>query len=104
MTHAKERLLKNAPITEAVIDLQVKTHSDFSEYVVSLQRVFRASFGSDEEQSTEKTGRRRLIFPATPTSEAVQVSDGGFAFSKLQPYTSWENVRESARRYWENVQ
>jgi uncharacterized protein (TIGR04255 family) len=27
--------------------------------------------------------------------------ENGFAFSKLQPYTSWEDVRDSARRYWE---
>ena len=101
MPHAKERLLKNAPITEAVIDLHVQARVEFGAYVESLRAAFRESFDSAEEQPAEKLGRRGLIFPARPTSEAVQVSENGFAFSKLQPYTSWEDVRDSARRYWE---
>jgi len=32
--------------------------------------------------------------------EAIQVSENGFAFSKLRPYTTWEDVRDSARRFW----
>lgn len=101
MPHAKERLLKHAPITEAVIDLHVQARVEFGAYVEPLRAAFRASFDSDEEQPAEKNGRRGLIFPASPINEAVQVSENGFAFSKLQPYTSWEDVRESARRYWE---
>jgi uncharacterized protein (TIGR04255 family) len=101
MPHATERLLKHAPITEAVIDVQARPRRAFEMYVESLRSGFGPFFDSDEEQPEEKKGRRGLIFPANPTSEAVQVSEHGFAFSKLQPYTSWEEVRESARRYWE---
>jgi len=100
MPHAKERLLKHAPITEAVIDLHVQARVEFGAYVEPLRAAFGESFDSVEEQPAER-GRRGLIFPASPTTEAVQVSENGFAFSKLHPYTSWEDVRDSARRYWE---
>lgn len=100
MAHAKERNLKQAPISEAVIDLQVKTRSDFASYVPALRTAFKGSFDTVGEQVAEQIGRRGLIFPETPNDEAVQVSEMGFSFSKLRPYTSWEHVRDSARRFW----
>lgn len=99
MSHAKERNLKQAPITEAVIELQVKTGTDFASYASALRTAFLGSF--DTVETSEKGGRRGLIFPAEPKSEAVQVSETEFAFSKLQPYTSWNDVLDSAQRFWE---
>jgi uncharacterized protein (TIGR04255 family) len=99
MAHAKERPLKQAPITEAVIELQVKTEYDFGSYDGALRAAFLDFF--DTAGASERAGRRGLIFPAEPKVEAVQVSEIGFAFSKLQPYTSWDDVLDSARRFWE---
>lgn len=99
MSRAKERPLKQAPITEAVIELQVKSQHDFGSYDSALRAAFLGSF--DTVEASDKGGRRGLIFPAEPKVEAVQVSEIGFAFSKLQPYTSWDDVLDSARRFWE---
>ncbi len=100
MPHANERNLKHAPITEAVIDLRVKARGDFVSYIPALRTAFLESFGTVEEQAGDQIGPHGLIFPKTPQSEAVQTSESGFAFSKLRPYTSWEDVLDSARRYW----
>jgi len=98
MSHAKERNLKQAPITEAVIELQVKTEYDFGSYDGALRAAFLSSF--DTVGASEREGHPALIFPAEPKVEAVQVSEIGFAFSKLQPYSSWDDVLNSARRFW----
>lgn len=118
MAHAEQRLLKNAPITEAVIDIRVSLIEAFTaERLQHLRSELEPLFPEVEEQrqveammqiiegrwstATSDQGIRRLVFKSLERSEVVLASDAGFTFSKLRPYTSWEAVFASARRFWE---
>jgi uncharacterized protein (TIGR04255 family) len=109
--------LKTAPITEAVIDLRVATSVPFTPEVLQRWRdAFAPSFPKIEEQrkleglvelvdgglrqSMSDHGVRRLVMRSEDRGEAVIVSDNGFAFSKLRPYTDWPHVFASARDLW----
>lgn len=116
MSHAQERHLTQAPITEAVVDLRVIARGDFASHIANLRAEFASSFDKVEEPTTiqsmflvdptgaarsaESPGPKALIFRSSSRYEALQASDEGFAFSKLRPYTTWEDVRDSARRFW----
>jgi uncharacterized protein (TIGR04255 family) len=110
--------LKKAPITEAVIDLRVGTSSAFTADLLQRCRdEFTPTFPRIEEQrrveglvefvdgggvrqSMSDHGVRRLVMRSEDRGEAVIVSDAGFAFSKLRPYTDWPRVFSSARELW----
>lgn len=108
MPHARERHLNQAPITEAIVDFRVKMRGDFRTHVSVLRQTFEPLFDYVEEYSADETviapassEVRALVFHDNSRNEALQVSESGFAFSKLRPYTSWEEVRDSARKWWE---
>jgi uncharacterized protein (TIGR04255 family) len=109
--------LKNAPITEAVIDLRVGISVPFTPALLQRYRdAFAPSFPEIDEQrkleglvelvdgglrqSMSDHGVRRLVMRSENRGEAVIVSDTGFAFSKLRPYTDWASVFASARELW----
>lgn len=109
--------LRNAPITEAVIDFRVSTSKPFTaELLATMRDRLAAAFPVVEEQrSVEQVvevvngrvrqpvadqGVRRIVLRSEERQEAVLVSDSGFGFSKLRPYTNWEDVFSSAQRWW----
>ncbi len=118
MGHATPRLLKNAPITEAVIDIRGVLGVPFTPVVLEKVRTeLSPLFPQVEEQrrveaimqviegrfSTSATddGVRRLILRSRDRAEAIVVGAEGFSFSKLRPYTSWDAVFGAAQRFWE---
>jgi uncharacterized protein (TIGR04255 family) len=119
MEHAPGRLLKNAPITEALIDIRASPAGILApEALGRLREVFGEAFPQVEDQrqgeffiqlvegrATQPTvsdlGITGLLFRSEERNEAVQVQqDGAFVFSKLRPYSSWEDVSGAARRFW----
>jgi uncharacterized protein (TIGR04255 family) len=115
-----KRLLKNAPIVEALIDVRVTPADSFTQtHLEGVKTQLGSFFSSVEEQkqgelffqivegrvaeppTVADRGVTGLLFRASDRQEAVQVQEGGFVFSKLRPYSSWEDVSTSARRYWE---
>lgn len=116
---AKPRHLTRAPLTEAIIDVRVKAHEQFSpEAFRSLGEKLASSFPQIEEQNLFQ-GRVQLG-PGTAVSQHTTVgelngfffksSDGldiaqfrrdGFTFNRLNPYTSWEEVFPQAWKLWE---
>lgn len=110
--------LKSAPITEAVIDMRVSRAAPFRAELLKLFRnEFVAYFPEVEEQrqveavvelatggvlrqSMSDNGVRRLVMRSQERAEALIVTDGGFAFSKLRPYSTWPQVFDAARRWW----
>jgi uncharacterized protein (TIGR04255 family) len=45
-------------------------------------------------------GVQGYLFISQPRTEVVQLRLDGFTFSRLRPYTNWEEVLRAARRLW----
>jgi len=114
---ANRRHLSKAPITEAVIDLRVK-FSEPPEMAVlsSLEQEFSDEFPVRKKQfqlqaeikldAGQFSGRgdrreRGLLLKSADESEVVQFRVDGFTYSRLRPYTSWEEIFPKAWRLWE---
>jgi uncharacterized protein (TIGR04255 family) len=112
------RHLDNAPIKEALIDLQVvlpdKTDT---EELISLYEQFkddypdkkalnRREFGFhfDEGQQAKTTIDQSVIgyrFASADEKQVLQYRKNGFTFSRLDPYQDWEQMRDEALKLWE---
>lgn len=105
----------HAPITEAVIDIQVTAtvHVDRlaeaikgeSNYPTS-EKVYAVSgammFGPEANTST--SARAETVGYVCRSSDGLQIYQArtnGFTFSRLAEYTSWSEVSAEARRLWE---
>src|SRR6266446_4750720 len=111
--------LSKAPIVEAVVDFRVKLPSDFKlEVFLALRQQLEKQYPRfDEQQTIEQTLRQE---PGKPTEfstrvlgihshrlhsedgkNIVQLRKDGFAFSRLSPYTTWEELFSEAWRLWQ---
>ncbi len=115
---AIHRYLKNAPLTEALIDIRVSLPSVFDpkdflslskdisdKYTKSEPRqLFTAAFGVEAgkpfTQATESKGIHGYICKSEDGKEVVQFRVDGFTFSRLNPYSEWETVLSEAKRLW----
>jgi uncharacterized protein (TIGR04255 family) len=116
---AKIRHLKNAPIKEAVIDFRAKVSPEFDvKKFLVLKDELREKFpkfeerllfkggikfkhGKPEQPITEYQGIHGYFFKTQDEKKVVQFRIDGFTFSKLKPYTNWEEVFREARELWE---
>jgi len=115
---ATPRHLRNAPITEAIIDLRVKARTgfrpeDFSDLKVKLVKQFPKVEERRGQQATFKVieGKGQLpvvkdlgfqgYFFKTPDEKTIaQFRVDGFTFNRLSPYTSWEEIFPQAMELW----
>lgn len=115
---AQQRHLSNAPITEAVVDFRVKLPQEFQvETLSSLKgrlagsfpemkkiQVFEAKFGLQEGKPVDSTTKERELYGFRFESEdklnIAQFKSDGFTFSRLKPYTSWDEVFPEAYKLW----
>ena len=100
--------LPAAPITEAVLEIQVNPpagevtdllsalQSEFSEFSVSPRHRSWAIHVDDENAKKMKTGVILL-----KENKILQARVDGFAFSQLVPYLSWDIFQSEARALWE---
>jgi uncharacterized protein (TIGR04255 family) len=108
--------LNNAPIVEAVIDFRVfrepvvspdtfagLTPSIGQKYsAVQAIRSFEARFGIESGKITDPAHRTADFgWRYQAGTEVAQFRVDGFTFSKLEPYTTWEEVSDEAFRLWE---
>ena len=113
--------LPNAPITEALLDIQVKLpagtdlaklatfHEGLKQRYPSKQE--RVSWRGSIEikakpvahfpQSAEG-GPDGYLFTAVDGRQVVQTRLDGFTFSRLKPYEKWETLRDEARELWQH--
>jgi len=105
---------KNAPITEALIDIRVLLPAEFGfeelqgirQFVVDKyprEETFTMatiSFGPEVQASTEQK-KLGLKFWGAGDKQVFQARVDGFTFSRLQPYETWEQLRDEARRLWD---
>lgn len=106
----------HAPITEALIDIQIEPSSDFGfgqlEPIAKkvsenyprqqvLQRgeaQFSFAEGLKTETSQQQWGWRCF---SSDGKQVLQVRTDGFTFSRLEPYQTWELLRDEAKRLWQ---
>jgi uncharacterized protein (TIGR04255 family) len=108
----------HAPITEALIDIQFKGPAVSPDELAALQEQEAASFpekkptfiaslkfdqqaGEMPAFSEHSASQMGWAFLAGDKLRVWQVRPGGFTFSRLAPYQSWEPFRDEARRLWE---
>jgi uncharacterized protein (TIGR04255 family) len=115
---AEVRHLNNAPITEAIIDFRVKLPSEFKvETFLELKntigdrfpkvedrRLFSSQFeikkGEPQPPSAKYHGVQGYFFKPEADKKVAQFRIDGFTFSRLKPYTNWEEMFDEARELW----
>jgi uncharacterized protein (TIGR04255 family) len=109
-------ILRNTPITEALIDIRVKLPPQVDvKKIDSMYELIKGRYPKKQEQRmseikielkpgeelakhlTKINGFRYL---SSDEKEIVQARMDGFTFNKLSPYTKWEDLRNEARRLW----
>jgi uncharacterized protein (TIGR04255 family) len=118
MAMAIPRHLAHAPITEAIIDCRVKAPSGFQLSTfqalkamgiegypkIDEMRGFEAEFRVEGNQLSQSTKHRRnvgLAFRSTGGENVAQFRIDGFTFSRLNPYTSWDEIFPEAFRLFQ---
>lgn len=107
--------LRNAPIVEAVIDFRVLREpnvqpSTFQDLTASIGKKyshtesihsFEAQFGFERGKMLDTAQRKvDLGWKYQAGTELAQFRVDGFTFSKIEPYTTWEEVFGEAERLW----
>jgi uncharacterized protein (TIGR04255 family) len=110
--------LRNPPIIEGLLDIRVEPRPDLDVSSLAVlpdslrsrypQRTRRyqvhgniqldGAIGTAHvDQSTEADG---FMFRSGDGTQVYLARRGGFSFSRLHPYTSWDDVRAEARALW----
>lgn len=115
---AEVRHLNNAPITEAIIDFRVKLPSEFKvEAFLELKKTIGDRFpnvqerklfsgqlrfnkGEPQPPSAEHHGVQGYFFRPEADKKVAQFRIDGFTFSRLKPYTYWEEMFGEAKELW----
>lgn len=107
---------KNAPITEALIDIRVELPAEFGfeelqgikslvaelyprEETINMTAA-TISFGP-EGQTSAQHKKMGLKLWGAGDKQVFQARLDGFTFSRLEPYETWERLRDEARRLWD---
>ncbi len=110
-------VLKNAPITEALIDIRVKLPSTTdvkaidslfekikNRYPVRQEhRVSEFSFQLKPGEDPVKAAKQRVNgyrYVSADQKQIVQARLDGFTMSRLRPYTKWTDLRDEAKELW----
>lgn len=117
---ARQRHLRNAPITEAMIDLRVKvpTETQSVTLIHSLHERIQKRFPQKKEIQSieyhfeagpplkEKTTSSHIgyRYDSADGRQVIQAKLGGFTFSWLKPYETWEVLRSEAYSMWQLYQ
>lgn len=109
----------NAPITEALLDIQVtladasvfQTLEPFCDAISSEypNRRFRKEWRTEISVSDDRGpftvspegGVVGYLLTSADGSQVVQARVNGFTFSRLRPYQDWGRMQSEARRLWE---
>ncbi|MBC8419651.1 MAG: TIGR04255 family protein [Desulfobacterales bacterium] len=115
---AEPRHLNNAPIREAIIDFRVKLPSEFrvSEFLSLREQIgdrfpkfkerrsfkgeFKIAPGKPISTKAEEHGIHGYFFITDDEKKIAQFRIDGFTFSRLKPYTYWEEIFDEAKELW----
>lgn len=111
--------LKNAPIVEALLDIQVDLPPGINLITLEtiylsiknqfpgkqLRNIAQVQFEQQEDGQTKISdsvvGSDGYIFLSSDKTKVLQTRLEGFSFSKLKPYGKWEDFRDEARELWQ---
>lgn len=109
---------RNAPLTEALLDIRVKLPSEINLQILArFQDIIRDRFperkerivfrgqlqiksGSTPELLSPSSGPLGYLFNSADGKKLVQARLDGFTFNKLKPYESWNALRDEAKDLW----
>jgi uncharacterized protein (TIGR04255 family) len=113
---ANPRHLSKAPITEALINVQVMlpAHTRTIEYLAALDEKFQDQYPDKKTieefqykievgpSHTGQTSSKQLGFRYTngDNTQVIQATISGLTFSRLPPYEDWAKLRAEAWRVW----
>ncbi len=109
--------LRNAPITEALIDIRIKVRDDYDVHQIeSLHEEIASQYPAKKERRKWegrfefKKGETPIpagsetingyIFTSANGKQIFQARIDGFTFNRLRPYETWEIMRDEAFRLW----
>jgi uncharacterized protein (TIGR04255 family) len=106
--------LANAPIAEAVLDIQVRLPSNIRlTHLEAMHRDIRDRYPNrrtrhrleiniklEGEAKTGSPTEDGYLFQSRDGKRIVQARLDGFTFNKLKPYDDWNALREEARELW----
>lgn len=112
--------LRNAPITEVIVDIRVKARPDLNVAIFGEphemsavgfpekveQRVFTTmiQFGPKSGSQSTQHDLQGYMFRSEDGLNVVQFRVDGFTFNRLKPYTSWKLVWPQALALWRMYQ
>jgi len=112
------RHLKNAPITEAILDFRVKARSDLRpvdftavkdrlsnrlpkvEEMRGLKTIIQVEKGQGQPPVVQDVGPQGYWFKSQDEKVIAQFRIDGFTLNRLRPYTSWEDIFPQAMELW----
>ncbi len=115
----KFETLPHAPIVEAVIEIRARASEALDEtslrtkiepklvgyvFLDSLreyQGEVKFEGGKLSSQEVQDIGWKGVRFRSTDEKHIAQFNRDGFVFSRLEPYTTWEQLESEGRRLWE---
>ena len=114
----EKRLLPHAPIKEALIDIQVafpekvtvealnSKYAQIADQYPKHETLQRGEFGlhNEDGQPTTVTIGHTIAgyrYSSEDGHRVAQFRVDGFTFSQLEPYNTWEEMKEEAARLWE---
>ena len=106
--------LRNAPIMEAIIDIQFDGSEasipDLSLDLAGYSKpesisMMAVSIRASEHELEKHTGPRHIGYRYVSEDEKhiLQIRNDGFTFSQLNPYTDWRDFSQSARPLWATI-
>ena len=116
MAWFKDRHYDNAPIKEAIIDIQLGrssvTLANFESTEISpphgyaerrklMVNELRGELDGDLLTATAKQDHMGYAFIGGEGKHVVQFRVNGFTFSRLAPYQTWKQLRSEARTLWD---
>ena len=112
---ARHRHLKNAPITEAIIDFKAQSSGKIEpSQLEKLRENLQGAYvlkgpirigeinleGAQEIAVTVATQELGFRFHSTYEKFVAQFQNQGFTLSRLAPYTDWTHLKGEAQRLW----
>jgi uncharacterized protein (TIGR04255 family) len=112
------RHLRNAPITEAIIDFRVKARAGFQAGEFAnlkarlyerfpnvnehrgLQATSEMSHGQGQPPVVKDLGLQGYFFKTSDEKTVAQFRTDGYTLNRLHPYTSWEELFPQAMELW----
>ena len=109
------RHLRNAPITEALLDIRVKAAQATNPANFSLPPSLQDAFPKREElraatielqftpkkpPAVEEHGLQGFFFKSEDERVIAQFRTDGFTLNRLKPYTSWDDFFSRAKELW----